>query len=58
MVKGGSITTPTLRAGMGDPDALSVEIWTDEVYRRATGLQAILPPPDAARSAGGADRCQ
>jgi TPP-dependent pyruvate/acetoin dehydrogenase alpha subunit len=53
MAKGGSSTTPTLRAGMGDPDALSVEIWSDEVYRRATGLQAILPPTDGAR---GGDR--
>jgi len=53
MAKGGSSTTPTLRAGMGDPDALSVEIWSDEGYRRATGLQAILPPTDGAR---GGDR--
>jgi pyruvate dehydrogenase E1 component alpha subunit len=50
MAKGGSSTKPTLRAGMGDPDALSVEVWSDEGYRRATGLQAILPP------AAGADR--
>lgn len=35
---------PSLRAGMGDVDAPSVEVWTDEDYRRATGLAAILSP--------------
>jgi pyruvate dehydrogenase E1 component alpha subunit len=31
-----------IRAGMGDIDAEFVEIWSDEDYRRATGLFAIL----------------
>jgi pyruvate dehydrogenase E1 component alpha subunit len=44
MAKPGPATTPSLRAGMGDLDAPSVEVWTDEEYRRATGLQAILSP--------------
>ena len=29
---------------MGDVDADSVEVWSDEDYRRATGLMTILGP--------------
>jgi pyruvate dehydrogenase E1 component alpha subunit len=47
MAKAGPATTPSLRAGMGDLDAPSVEVWTDEDYRRATGLQAILSPQNS-----------
>jgi pyruvate dehydrogenase E1 component alpha subunit len=31
-----------IRAGMGDVEADSVEVWTDEDYRQATGLRSIL----------------
>jgi pyruvate dehydrogenase E1 component alpha subunit len=31
-----------IRAGMGDIEASSVEVWSDEDYRRATGLLQIL----------------
>ena len=31
-----------IRAGMGDVDADFVEVWSDEDYRRATGMLAIL----------------
>jgi len=31
-----------IRAGMGDLDAASVEVWSDEAEARATGLQQIL----------------
>ena len=33
-----------IRAGMGDLDAASVEVWSDEAEARATGLQQILGP--------------
>src|SRR5450755_2634469 len=45
MAKAGPTKTPSLRAGMGDLEAPSVEVWTDDDYRRATELQAILSPP-------------
>lgn len=44
MAKARAHPTPSLRAGMGDLDAPSVEVWTDEDHRRATGLQKILSP--------------
>jgi pyruvate dehydrogenase E1 component alpha subunit len=44
MAKAPPATTPSLRAGMGDVDAASVEVWTDESYRLATGLEAVLSP--------------
>src|SRR4051812_32055637 len=31
-----------IRAGMGDVEADTVEVWTDEEYQRATGLLRIL----------------
>jgi len=33
-----------IRAGMGDVDAASVEVWRDEDYARATGLFQLLAP--------------
>jgi pyruvate dehydrogenase E1 component alpha subunit/2-oxoisovalerate dehydrogenase E1 component alpha subunit len=33
-----------IRAGMGDVESPSVEVWTDEAEARATGLQQILGP--------------
>lgn len=48
MAKAGPTKTPSLRAGMGDLDTPSVEVWTDDDYRRATELQAILSPPGGA----------
>jgi len=33
-----------IRAGMGDVEADAVEVWSDEDYRRATGLLTILGP--------------
>jgi pyruvate dehydrogenase E1 component alpha subunit len=33
-----------IRAGMGDVDSASVEVWSDEAEARATGLQQILGP--------------
>jgi pyruvate dehydrogenase E1 component alpha subunit len=33
-----------IRAGMGDVEASSVEVWSDEDYARATGLLQILAP--------------
>src|SRR5262245_27633530 len=33
-----------IRAGMGDVEAEAIEVWTDDDYRRATGLLSILSP--------------
>ena len=33
-----------IRAGMGDVEAPSVEVWSDEDYARATGFQQLLGP--------------
>jgi pyruvate dehydrogenase E1 component alpha subunit/2-oxoisovalerate dehydrogenase E1 component alpha subunit len=46
-------TPKKIRAGMGDVESPSVEVWSDEDYRRATGLLAVLPP---AGGGGGVDR--
>ena len=43
---------PKIRAGMGDVEAPSVEAWSDDDYRRATGLLAILSPEGKADRAG------
>jgi len=34
---------PKIRAGMGDIESPAVEVWSDEDYRRATGLLQVLP---------------
>jgi pyruvate dehydrogenase E1 component alpha subunit len=44
-------TPSRIRAGMGDVEAPSVEIWSDEDYRRATGLQTLLSPEGRANRA-------
>jgi 2-oxoisovalerate dehydrogenase E1 component alpha subunit len=43
---------PKIRAGMGDVESPSVEAWSDDDYRRATGLLAILSPEGKADRAG------
>ena len=43
---------PKIRAGMGDVDAPVVEAWSDDDYRRATGLGTILSPDGKADRAG------
>jgi pyruvate dehydrogenase E1 component alpha subunit/2-oxoisovalerate dehydrogenase E1 component alpha subunit len=40
-----------IRAGMGDIESESVEVWSDEDYRRATGLLVLLAP-DGKATAG------
>ena len=35
---------PKIRSGLGDVAAPTVEAWTDDDYRRATGLTTILSP--------------
>ncbi len=35
---------PMIRAGMGDVDSETVEVWSDDDHRRATGLLTILSP--------------
>ncbi len=35
-------SVPLVRAGMGAPEAREIEAWTDEDYRRATGLLTVL----------------
>ena len=42
---------PKIRAGMGDVAAPSVDAWSDDDYRRATGLATILSPDGKADSA-------
>ena len=39
---GGKSTLPLIRAGMGAPEVREIEAWTDEDYRRATGLLTVL----------------
>ena len=41
-LSGGKSTLPLIRAGMGAPDVAEIEAWTDEEYRRATGLFTVL----------------
>ena len=41
-LSGGKSTLPLIRAGMGAPDVAEIEAWTDEQYRRATGLFTVL----------------
>jgi len=36
-------SVPLVRAGMGTPEVSEIEAWTDEDYRRATGLLSLLP---------------
>jgi len=36
-------SVPLVRAGMGMPEVGEIEAWTDEDYRRATGLLSLLP---------------
>jgi len=36
-------SVPLVRAGMGTPEVAEIEAWTDEDYRRATGLVSLLP---------------
>jgi len=43
---------PKIRAGMGDVEAPAVESWSDEDWRRATGLGKILAPDGKADRAG------
>lgn len=43
---------PKIRAGMGDVESPQVEAWSDDDYRRATGLGAILSPDGKADRAG------
>ena len=42
---------PPIRAGMGDVEAPSVEVWSDDDHRRATGLLTILSPDGKANVA-------
>jgi pyruvate dehydrogenase E1 component alpha subunit len=35
-------SVPLVRAGMGAPEVAEIEAWTDEDYRRATGLVSLL----------------
>src|SRR4029077_18140071 len=35
-------SVPLVRAGMGTPEVAEIEAWTDEDYRRATGLLTVL----------------
>jgi len=44
--KGGA--RPRIRAGMGDVDAAFVEAFSDESYRRATGLAQVVAPDGTA----------
>ncbi|HTB60200.1 MAG TPA: thiamine pyrophosphate-dependent enzyme [Polyangia bacterium] len=41
-LSGGKSTLPLVRAGMGAPEVAEIEAWTDEDYRRATGLFTVL----------------
>ena len=41
-LSGGKSTLPLIRAGMGAPEVGEIEAWTDEDYRRATGLFTVL----------------
>ncbi|HMF44295.1 MAG TPA: thiamine pyrophosphate-dependent enzyme [Polyangia bacterium] len=43
---------PKIRAGMGDVESPQVEAWSDDDYRRATGLGTILAPDGKADRAG------
>jgi len=43
---------PKIRAGMGDVEAPTVEAWSDDDYRRATGLGTILSADGRAERAG------
>jgi pyruvate dehydrogenase E1 component alpha subunit len=43
---------PKIRAGMGDVESPAVEGWSDEDWRRATGLAKILSPDGKADRAG------
>jgi len=43
---------PKIRAGMGDVESPAVEAWSDDEYRRATGLGTILSPDGKAERAG------
>ncbi|HEX3905544.1 MAG TPA: thiamine pyrophosphate-dependent enzyme [Polyangia bacterium] len=42
-LSGGKSSLPLIRAGMGAPEITEIEAWTDDDYRRATGLFAVLP---------------
>jgi pyruvate dehydrogenase E1 component alpha subunit len=42
---------PMIRAGMGDVDSETVEVWSDDDHRRATGLLTILSPDGMANVA-------
>jgi pyruvate dehydrogenase E1 component alpha subunit len=41
-VAGLNSSVPLVRAGMGAPEVAEIEAWTDEEYRRATGLFTVL----------------
>ena len=43
-LSGGKSALPLIRAGMGAPEVGEIEAWTDEDYRRATGLLTVLAP--------------
>src|SRR5262245_23218931 len=43
---------PKIRSGMADLEAPLVEAWSDDEYRRATGLGSILSPEGSAERAG------
>jgi pyruvate dehydrogenase E1 component alpha subunit len=40
-LSGGRSSLPLVRAGMGAPEVGEIEAWTDEAYRRATGLFTV-----------------
>jgi pyruvate dehydrogenase E1 component alpha subunit len=41
-LSGGKSSLPLIRAGMGAPEVREIEAWTEEDYRRATGLVTVL----------------
>jgi pyruvate dehydrogenase E1 component subunit alpha len=43
---------PKIRSGMADLESPAVEAWSDDDYRRATGLGSILSPDGSADRAG------
>jgi pyruvate dehydrogenase E1 component alpha subunit len=45
-LSGGKSSLPLVRAGMGAPEVGEIEAWTDEEYRRATGLFRVLSTKD------------
>jgi pyruvate dehydrogenase E1 component alpha subunit len=52
-LSGGKSTLPLVRAGMGAPEVAEIEAWTDEDYRRATGLFTVLSPKEQTKGQKG-----